>query len=195
TVQAAATSTIGSASVTEVTSGTATATLTVSLSPSCTQTVAVPSFPTRRSSDLGSDYVATSGTLTFAPGVSTQPVSVTVNGDTTFEPDETFGVKLSSATNAIIGTAQGVGTIVNDDAAPVPTVTVSPATVNPGDVITATVANGPGNPTDWVTFGLTTAADSGYVAWKYLSGSTTPPATGLTSATVQFTAPSAPGAY
>src|SRR5204863_47619 len=65
----------------------------------------------------------------------------------------------------------------------------------PGDVITATVANGPGNLTDWVTLGLVTAPDSGYVAWKYLNGSTMPPATGLTSATLQFVAPTAPGAY
>ena len=76
-----------------------------------------------------------------------------------------------------------------------PTVSVSPATVNPGDVITATVANGPGNVADWVTIGLVTAPDSGYAAWKYLNGFTSPPATGLNSAMVQFTAPTAPGTY
>src|SRR6185295_14818598 len=111
------------------------------------------------------------------------------NGDTTFEADETFVVNLSGATNATIGDAQGGGTIVNDDSAPTPSVTVSSTTVNPGDVITATVANGPGNPLDWVTFGLVTAADPGYVAWSYLNGLSTPPATGLTTATLQFTAP------
>src|SRR5207247_5302768 len=102
---------------------------------------------------------------------------------------------MSSATSAIIGAAQGVGTIVNDDAAPVPAVTVSPATVNPGDVITATVANGPGGPFDWVTLGLVTASDSGYVAWKYLNGSTTPPATGLTNATIPLIVPTMKGTY
>ena len=40
-----------------------------------------------------------------------------VNGDTLFEPDETFFVNLSNPTNAAIARAQGVGTIVNDDMA------------------------------------------------------------------------------
>ena len=40
--------------------------------------------------------------LTFAPGVSTRPISVIVNGDTTVEPNETFSVALSGATNAVL---------------------------------------------------------------------------------------------
>ena len=36
------------------------------------------------------DYLAASGTLTFAPGVTTQTVTVTVNGDVRDEPNETF---------------------------------------------------------------------------------------------------------
>src|SRR5204862_2327768 len=59
---------------------------------------------------------------------------------------------------------------------PPPAVTVSATTVNPGDPITVTLANGPGNPMDWVTLGATSAADSAYLAWKFLNGSTTGPA-------------------
>ncbi len=67
----------------------------------------------------GTDYVATSGTLSFGSGVNTQTIAVTINGDTVFEPDETFFVNLSGATNgAAIADNQSVGTIVNDDAAP-----------------------------------------------------------------------------
>nr|WP_286999304.1 autotransporter domain-containing protein [Comamonas sp. UBA7840] len=62
-----------------------------------------------------SDYTATSGALTFAPGQITQTVTVQVNGDTTVEPDETFFVNLSSPFNATLGKSQGVATIVNDD--------------------------------------------------------------------------------
>ncbi len=63
-----------------------------------------------------SDYTANSGTVTFAPGVTSQTVTVQVNGDTTVEPNETFNVNLTNATgNATIADAQGVGTIVNDD--------------------------------------------------------------------------------
>jgi hypothetical protein len=68
----------------------------------------------------GSDYLTTSGTLAFGSGVNTQTISVTINGDKTVEPNETFFVNLSSATNgASIGDGQGVGTIVNDDTAAV----------------------------------------------------------------------------
>ena len=46
------------------------------------------------------DYAAAAGTLTFAPGVTAQTLTVTVNGDTKNEADETFGVNLSAPTNA-----------------------------------------------------------------------------------------------
>ena len=42
-----------------------------------------------------------------------------VNGDVTFEPDETFTVNLSNAVNAAVADPVGLGTVVNDDAAPV----------------------------------------------------------------------------
>ena len=47
----------------------------------------------------GSDYVAATGTANFATAVSTQPVVVTVNGDTVVEPTEDFLVRLSSPTS------------------------------------------------------------------------------------------------
>jgi hypothetical protein len=62
------------------------------------------------------DYAAGSGTVTFAPGDTSEPVTVQVNGDTTKETDETFNVNLSSATgNATIADGHAVGTIANDD--------------------------------------------------------------------------------
>ena len=61
------------------------------------------------------DYVSTSGMLTFTPGVTSQPISVTVNGDATNESSETFFVDLSLASNAAILDGQGIGTITNDD--------------------------------------------------------------------------------
>ena len=63
----------------------------------------------------GSDYTATSGTLTFAPGQTSRNVTVSVTGDLVDEVDETFFVNLSGAVNAVIGDSQGQGTIVNDD--------------------------------------------------------------------------------
>ena len=78
----------------------------------------------------GSDYVAKSGTLDFAAGQASQTVSVTLNGDTTFEPNETFFVDLTNASNGgTIVDAQGLGTITNDE--PLPTVAVANGTPNP----------------------------------------------------------------
>lgn len=65
----------------------------------------------------GSDYTATSGTLVFAPGQTDKTIAVPVLGDTTFEPDETFTLTLSSPVNVTLGTATATGTIRNDDAA------------------------------------------------------------------------------
>jgi len=66
-----------------------------------------------------SDYTAVPlTTLTFAAGVATQTFTVNVNGDTVNEPNETFLVNLTNPTNGTIADNQGVGTIINDDAAP-----------------------------------------------------------------------------
>jgi hypothetical protein len=63
----------------------------------------------------GVDYVAGSGTLTFPVGTTVQTVSVTVNGDTAFEPSENFRLSLLDAAGAYILDGDGVGTIGNDD--------------------------------------------------------------------------------
>src|SRR5262249_512272 len=66
----------------------------------------------------GSDYTAAGGTLTFAPGETTKTVTVAVRGDTSDEPNETFFVYLSNPSGAPIADGQGVGTITDDDPAP-----------------------------------------------------------------------------
>nr|WP_308683760.1 putative Ig domain-containing protein [Xanthomonas arboricola] len=116
---------IDDVSVNEGNSGTTTATFTVSLSAASGQTVSVNYATANGTATAGSDYVARSGTLTFAPGVTTQGVAITVNGDTAVEPNETFSVGLSGASNASIARATGTGTIVNDDVV----VTVGPASL------------------------------------------------------------------
>jgi hypothetical protein len=88
----------------------------------------------------GTDYTAVAlTTLTFLPSETTKQVAVTVSGDTTFEPNETFFVNLTNPTNATITDNQGVGTINNDDSgntAPVAvndtatTALLTPVTIN-----------------------------------------------------------------
>nr|WP_242081595.1 putative Ig domain-containing protein [Xanthomonas indica] len=116
---------VGDVSVTEGNSGTTTATFPVSLSAASGQTVTVNYATADGSANAGSDYVARSGTLTFSPGTTVQNVAVTINGDTTVEPDETFTLNLSGASNASIARATATGTILNDDA----TVTIAPASL------------------------------------------------------------------
>ena len=79
------------------------------------------------------------GTLTFLPGVTTQTITVTVNGDARFEAAETFFVNLSTPTNTTIADAQGIGTILNDDTDPTVSI-ASPAAVTEGGTITFTIS-------------------------------------------------------
>jgi hypothetical protein len=109
---------INNVSQNEGNSGTTAFTFTVTLSAVSASTVTVNFATADGTASAGSDYAATSGVLTFAPGVTTQTVTVNVTGDTTPEANETFFVNLSGAANATIATAQGTGTIVNDDSAP-----------------------------------------------------------------------------
>ncbi len=63
----------------------------------------------------GSDYVANTGTATIAEGATSTTVGIVINGDTVAEPDETFFVRITSATGAVIADNEGLGTIQNDD--------------------------------------------------------------------------------
>ena len=109
---------INDTSVSEGNSGTTNATFKVSLSEQSTQQVTVDYATGDGTANAPADYQATSATLTFAPGTTTQTVSVPVKGDTLFEPDETFSVTLSNPTNATLSGEKGIGTITNDDPAP-----------------------------------------------------------------------------
>src|SRR5207244_2892209 len=117
-----------------------------------------------------SDYVAASGTLTFAPGESSKNIIVKVNGDTVNEADETFFVNLSNTANASITKAQGVGTIRNDDAKP--SLSISDASVLEGNsgtvdaVFTVTLALHSTQPitVNFATANGTAIAPSDYVA-------------------------------
>ena len=90
----------------------------------------------------GADYTAiTAGTLTFAPGTTTQNIDVTVMGDTMDEPNETVILTLSGETNATITTPDGTGTITNDDGAvALPSISIAAGTaVDEGTAATFTL--------------------------------------------------------
>ncbi|NOT25266.1 MAG: PKD domain-containing protein [Acidobacteria bacterium] len=107
---------------------TTSASFVVTLSAPATTNQSV-SFSTGDSSaNAGSDYVASSGVVTFLAGEVQKTVTITVLGDTVQELNETFVVTLSSPSAGLqLGDAVGVGTILNDDVPPnqLPTAVVS----------------------------------------------------------------------
>ena len=112
---------ISNASQAEGNSGSSNLTFTVTLSAASAQAVTV-NYATfdGTATTADNDYTASSGTLTFAPGETSQTFTVAVVGDTKAEPNETFTVSLNSPHNATLGTASAIGTIINDEnAAPV----------------------------------------------------------------------------
>ena len=96
-------------------SGTTNFNFTVSLTASSASTITVSYATADGTATAPSDYIAKSGLLTFTPGQTSQSVTVSVNGDTLFEPNETFFVNLTTPANASIIKSQGQGTINNDD--------------------------------------------------------------------------------
>tara|TARA_R110002111_G_scaffold247140_1_gene309996 strand:+ start:270 stop:17531 length:17262 start_codon:yes stop_codon:yes gene_type:complete len=66
--------------------------------------------------EAGIDYNFTTGTITFAPGETTQIIQVIVIGDDIPENNETFYVNLFDSTGAAIANSQSVVTILNDEA-------------------------------------------------------------------------------
>ena len=105
---------IANVAVTEGNSGTTDAVFTVTLAAPSQNTVTVDySAPL----DAGNDYLPTSGTLSFAPGVLTRTFTVRVVGDTIVESDENFTVTLSAPVNATLPIGTATLTILNDDVA------------------------------------------------------------------------------
>jgi hypothetical protein len=88
----------------------------VYLTEASTSTVTVDYATADGSALAGEDYVAGSGTLTFAPGVMQQNILVAVIADSIVEGNETFTVTLSDPSDgASILDASATGTILNDD--------------------------------------------------------------------------------
>ncbi|UXE59018.1 MAG: hypothetical protein KA717_24060 [Woronichinia naegeliana WA131] len=107
--------------------------------------------------------VLPSGTVSFAANSTSQIISVSVNGDTTVEPDETFTVTLSSPSNgATLSTATATGTITNDDL-PSITLAVAPTSVNEDgttNLVYTFNRTGPTTSALTVNYGITGTADA-----------------------------------
>jgi hypothetical protein len=100
---------------TEGNTGAVAASFVVTLSAASTETITVTYATANGTAVSGSDYQGRSGTVTFAPGQTSQTITVLLNGDRLGEPNETFFVNLSGPTNVTIADGQGVGTITDEE--------------------------------------------------------------------------------
>jgi hypothetical protein len=151
---------IADVKVVEGNSGTTLATFTVTLSADHTQPITVRAStsgggPTPPAAAAGTDFTSLPSTLlTFAPGVLSQQVSVSVIGDTVVEAsNESFGLSLSNPTptgGAILARTKALGIILDDDSNR--TISLSPLTVTVAEPLTGTVN---------ATFTVTLSADAG----------------------------------
>ena len=113
---------INDVSVLEGNAGTTTAAFTVTLSsPAPTGGVTFDIATSDGTATVAdNDYAARSLTgQTIPAGATTYTFAVTVNGDATPEPNETFNVNITNVVGATLTDGLGIGTIINDDANPV----------------------------------------------------------------------------
>jgi hypothetical protein len=116
--------------VVEGNSGTTQATFVVALSGPSSQTVSFSFATANGTATAGSDYIATSGNASFAPGEVEKPVVVLVNGDTVDETQETFFLDISNVQNATVSSNRGNGFIIDDDG---PTISINDVSVTEGN--------------------------------------------------------------
>jgi ELWxxDGT repeat protein len=106
------------------------ATLSIRLSTPASAPLSVSYSTTDGTATAGADYLATSGTLTFPPGVDVLTVSVPIVGDLTDEGHETFSLTLSATAPVVVVDATATATIRDDDG---PLIAIDSTSVTEGD--------------------------------------------------------------
>jgi hypothetical protein len=109
---------VGDVAVTEGNAGTTLANFTVSLSQTSGSPVTFDMATEVGTAVAGSDFVAkTQAGMSIAAGQTSATFTVSVNGDTAVEANETFVAELRNASGALVGKSRGQGRINNDDLA------------------------------------------------------------------------------
>jgi len=157
-------------------------TFTVSLSAPSALAATVNYATTAGTAVSPSDYAAVAGVLVFAPGEVSKTVTIAVVGDAQQENDESFNLDLTSPTEASIADSRGVGTLLNDDAAPAISVADSSITETTGNTtqmtftVVLSVASGLPVKVNYVTSSGTAVSPADFTAasgqLSFLAGET-----------------------
>jgi large repetitive protein len=156
---------VSDGTVAEPRSGTALMTFTVTLAPASARLVRVGYSTADGTATAPADYTPSSGIVELAPGETKKSITVTIQGDTLGEPNETLFVNLGAADGARVGDEQGLGTI--GDASAPPTLTVSDTTAQEGEAATLVVTL-TGSTTQAVTVRFATVDGSAAAPGDYL---------------------------
>ena len=112
----------------------------------------------------GDDYEAARGTLRFPRGVSARTVAVELYEDEIHEPNEAFGLTISSPVNATLAADAATGHIADNDG--VPTLSIAGTAGNEGETVRfrVTLAGSGSQPVtvDYATVGGTASAGTDY---------------------------------
>lgn len=100
---------------------------TVSLSRAAAFPITVSFFTSSTSASPTTDYTTQSGDLTFAPGETTQTVTVTLHDDDIKEPTEVVYLNVGAPANATLAVTRSFGSILDDDNRPPQNISIDPA--------------------------------------------------------------------
>ena len=141
-----------------------TAAFKVALSGATDRDITVEYATSDGTAHAGDDYEAARGTLRFPRGVSVRTVAVHVYEDEIHEPNEAFGLTLSSPVNATLASDVATFQIVDNDG--VPTLSIAGTEGNEGEIVRfrVTLAGSGGQPVtvDYATVEGTASADADY---------------------------------
>ena len=140
---------------------------TITRSGATGNTVTVNYATANGSAIAGPNYTATSGVLTFGPGVTFQSVAVPTTSDLTYTSNLTMTLILSAPSSpALLGTGSATGTITNTDAQP--SLSIASASANEGTPLTFSVvrSGATGNPVsvNYATSNGSATAGTNYTA-------------------------------
>jgi len=98
-----------------VAEGAGSATITATLNATSTAEVTVTYATSSGTATALNDYLTTTGTLTFTPGMTQTAFNVTIINDALIENAETFSVTLSNPVSATLGTPAAATVTINDN--------------------------------------------------------------------------------